>query len=289
MVAYDPSEDISFPSPYDHPPSDEAGPPPDMTFANVPYQSHSHQGETLPSIHGHWYDVDDFNGSNYYFDSSHGITTGNSHVSPYDTASSYATGGLWNVGPTLPPNYMAAGPTVLYPNLGLFPVPANNPYHDTPPSTTPGTSFPSPPTPPLVQEFLDPQATHQGYGPRCLWGTQACDQKLSDGSSATVRAHLRDAHGIGLGTGASNARRARCLWGGECSLSSEHILVSGMAKHVATCHLKTTSLSCPSCGRVCSRRDALQRHADLYCQAAKQPGGYRDGRGETTARRSQRA
>lgn len=214
------------------------------------------------------------------------MTIGNGQVSPYEVA--YTADSLWDVGPTLPLHRIAVVPTVLHPSSASFPVPANSTYYGIPPYPTPGVSFLSSPTSHQVQELLDPPATHPNYGPRCLWGTAACGQRLNDGSSATIRAHLRDAHGIGLGTGASNARRARCLWGGECSLGSEHILVSGIAKHIATCHLKTTSLSCPSCGQVCSRRDALQRHTDLYCRAAKPPTGYRDGRGETTGRRSQR-
>ncbi|PIL27587.1 hypothetical protein GSI_10738 [Ganoderma sinense ZZ0214-1] len=287
MAAYSPSEAIPLSSSYVHPSSDEVDPPPDTTYSNIPYyQSCWHQAETLPSTQGLWYNADDLNGGNYCFDSSYEIAIGNSQVSPYEAA--YTAGGLWNAGPTLSPNPMAAVPTVAYPSSASFPVPANGTYHDTPPYTTSGMSFPSPQRPPQVQELSDSRASHHSHALRCLWGTPACGQRLSDGSSATVRAHLREAHGIGHGTSAPDARRAtaRCLWGGECSLNSEHILVSGMGKHVATCHLKTTSLSCPSCGRVCSRQDALRRHADLYCRAARQAGDHGDGRVEPTGRRS---
>ncbi|KAI1798128.1 hypothetical protein LXA43DRAFT_10353 [Ganoderma leucocontextum] len=257
-----------------------------FSTSGIPNEHHSHHVEHLPPTHGYWYNVNDLDGGNQDFHSSYGTRTGNDQLTPYDAA--YSEGALWNVDPVLPPSHVLTMPTIIYPS-SAHSLLVNSIHYDPPPYSPSGIPFVSPSTLARVQELSETLVTFSGHELRCHWGTPACGQGLGDGSSATVRAHLRDAHGIGLGTGTHNAKRAsaHCLWDGECSRTSELILVSGMGKHVATCHLKTTRLSCASCGQTFSRQDSLTRHAYLYCRTLKRVEGCSEG--EPKPRRSQKA
>ena len=151
-----------------------------------------------------------------------------------------------------------------------------------PPFEDPNAKYDPPPYPPPDWPFVPPsrcaleQTASHALGPtvdhelRCQWGLPVCGEILRDGTTPTVRAHLRERHGIGLGLARhSGKQRIQCLWGGKCT-RTDTILSAGMGKHVATCHLKSTRRSCEFCGQVFCRPDSLARHDFLYCARVKE-------------------
>ncbi|KAH9910510.1 hypothetical protein B0H21DRAFT_705007, partial [Amylocystis lapponica] len=93
----------------------------------------------------------------------------------------------------------------------------------------------------------------------CRWYSDGgmCNAPLDDVSPAGLARHLRDFHFEGKW---SNTHRGVCCFrenGRACGRDMDY---ASFGKHIASVHLKSTSSTCPDCGKEFGRGDSLARH-----------------------------
>ncbi|KZT10462.1 uncharacterized protein LAESUDRAFT_755962 [Laetiporus sulphureus 93-53] len=153
----------------------------------------------------------------------------------------------YSLGPSFGPSHsqvsqgQALASSHLQPPIGPCPTPSLA----FTPSSSGSVETPAPTTPGAFQSTV-----------HCKWDN--CGALLESTQHSAIEAHLREAH-LPLWRDVEDKRlKQRCLWPG-CSNRRE-LFYSGLAKHIATCHLHSTVSKCPHCDQQLSRGDSMARH-----------------------------
>lgn len=102
-------------------------------------------------------------------------------------------------------------------------------------------------------------------GAVCMWGT-ACGLPISELSAIAIMRHLKQYHHAELHPLCLRIRSV-CQWrtsnGSPCG---NPLLTRNLGKHIATVHLRATTMTCPGCGWVFTRPDSLKCHLRNGCK-----------------------
>ena len=88
---------------------------------------------------------------------------------------------------------------------------------------------------------------------KCQWNS--CGQILQDLSRSAIVSHLLTQHNIDLKS-KKNGITVKCGWTG----CSQELLITSLAVHIRSIHLRSTVVRCPHCHKPFSREDGLNNH-----------------------------
>lgn len=93
-------------------------------------------------------------------------------------------------------------------------------------------------------------------GVTCLWA--GCHRRIATAKVPAIEAHLRECHILDWRHVSDRRRSHACEWHG--CIPHKLYLYGGLAKHIATRHLRLTTKLCPVCRIPLSRSDSVARH-----------------------------
>ena len=103
--------------------------------------------------------------------------------------------------------------------------------------------------------------------PSCKFGYNHCAHSLLDATPHGVKEHLKEYHKSDLHQ--REDHKTLCLWRSEGSgCNKAYTNLHSLAQHVATCHVKSTTVQCQHCKTLYCRPDTLKRHINRGCGMA---------------------
>ncbi|KAH9841926.1 uncharacterized protein C8Q71DRAFT_739489 [Rhodofomes roseus] len=116
-------------------------------------------------------------------------------------------------------------------------------------------------------------ATGTVPGRWCAFGEE-CSHSITDPSPRGIKGHLEQHHAPGL---FYNVDKVQCRWRtGRVECGRWLLGTSGLAKHIARAHLKSTEVRCQYCNNPFCRPDTLVRHVKNVCTEARAARGDRE-------------